>query len=181
MSKFMPTSKVKERARNASNPRPLALDPERFSSANRRTLSSPGMRTFLAIVALWGLTEKQRRLILGLPSRSTYQNWVKTAREHRDLVLNLNVLTRISAILGIHQALGMLHRSERDAVSWLRVPHKAIVFGGRPPMELLTCGKPDGLLTVRHFLDAAQAGIYMMPNEIDTNFQPYMDADIFFT
>jgi uncharacterized protein (DUF2384 family) len=139
------------------------------------------MRTFVAIADLWGLTEEERRLILGLPSRSTYQNWVKTAREHRDLVLDLDVLTRISAVLGIHRALGILHRSERDAVSWLRGPHKAIVFGGRPPMELLTCGTQDGLLTVRRFLDAARGGIYMAPNEIDTNFKPYTDADIVFT
>lgn len=139
------------------------------------------MRTFLAIADLWGLTEKERQLALRLPSRSIYQNWVKTAREHRDLVLNLDVLTRISAVLGVHQALGILHRSERDAVSWLRGPHKAIVFGGRPPVELVASGTQDGVLTVLRFLDAARGGIYMAPNEIDANFKPITDTDIVFT
>src|SRR5271168_4268386 len=125
MSNMMSSSKAKAGARNTAHPGTLMLDPERFSSANRRKLSAPGLRTFLAITDLWGLTEEQRRLILGLPSRSTYQNWIKTAREHRDLVLDLDVLTRISAVLGIHRALGILHCSERDAVSWLRGPHKA--------------------------------------------------------
>ena len=144
-------------------------------------MSAPGLRTFLAIADLWGLTEEQRRLILGLPSRSTFQNWVKTVREHRELVLDLDVLTRISAVLGIHQALGVLHNSEQEGIAWLRSAHLALVFGGRPPLELLACGTQDGLLTVRRFLDAARGGIYMAPNEIDTNFQPYTDADIIFT
>ena len=56
---------------------------------------------------------EQRRLILGMPPRSTYQNWVKAVREHRDILLDLDVLTRISAVLGIYQALGILHSTEQ--------------------------------------------------------------------
>src|SRR5271156_3032100 len=161
MSKNMPASKAKAGARNMAHPGPLVLDPERFSSVNRRKLSAPGLRTFLAIADLWGLAEEQRRLILGLPSRSTYQNWVKMVREHREITLDVDVLTRISAILGIHQALGVLHGTEREGIAWLRTPHRANVFGGRPPMDLATSGTQDGLLTVRRFLDAARGGQYM--------------------
>ena len=163
------------------DPGPPRLDPTRFSPANRRRLSAPGLRTFLAIADLWGLTEEQRRLILGLPSRSTYQNWVRMVREHRDLTLDLDVLTRISAVLGIHQALGVLFGSERDGIAWLRGPHRATVFGGQPPLDLVTSGTQDGLLTVRRFLDAARGGLYMSPNEVDADFRPYTDADIVFT
>jgi len=177
----MSASQSSHGSRGKVQPGPLALSSERFSSANRRRLSAPGLRTFLAIADLWGLTEEQRRLILGLPSRSTYQNWAKAVREHRELVLDLDVLTRISAVLGIHQALGVLQNAEHEGIAWLRTPHLAPVFGGMPPLELVTCGTQDGLLTVRRFLDAARGGIYMAPNEIDTNFQPYTDADIVFT
>ncbi len=45
------------------------LDPLRFAPANRRRLSGPALRTFLAIADLWKLNEGQRRLILGYPSR----------------------------------------------------------------------------------------------------------------
>src|ERR1700682_3680042 len=83
---------------------PQRLDNSRFAPANRRRLSGPGLRTFLAIADLWGLTEEQRRLVLGLRARSTYRNWVKMVREHRDLTLGVDVLIRISAVLGIHQA-----------------------------------------------------------------------------
>lgn len=157
------------------------LDPARFSVTNRRRLSAPGLRTFVAIADLWGLNEEQRRLVLGMPSRSTYQNWVRTAREHRDVTLDVDVLTRISAILGIHQALGVLHLTEQEGLAWLHGPHAATIFGGNPPLDLLTSGVQDDLLTIRRFLDAAQGSLYMEPNEIDRDFRPYTDADIVFS
>src|ERR1700684_3811873 len=101
-------------------PSPPVLDPGRFSPESRKRLSGPGMRTFLAIADLWGLTEEQRRLILGLPPRSTFHGWAKAAREHVPLRLDLDTLLRISAILGIHQALGILFPTEAEAIAWLR-------------------------------------------------------------
>jgi hypothetical protein len=157
------------------------LDAGRFDPANRRRLSAPGLRTFLAIADLWGLTEEQRRLVLGYPSRSTYHNWAKTVREHGKLTLDVDVLTRISAVLGIHQALGILFPTEPEGIAWLRGPHKATVFGGRPPLALITSGTQDSLLTVRRFLDGARGGLYMPPNDIDRGFRPYTDADIVFS
>jgi len=159
-------------------PEATLLDRSRFEPAVRRRLSAPALRTFLAIADLWGLNEEQRRLALGYPSRSTYHHWAKLAREHQDFTLDVDTLTRISAVFGIHQALGILYATERDAVGWLRGPHDGAVFGGKPPLALVTSGSQDGLLTVRRFLDAARGGQYMEPNAIDAGFQPYDDADI---
>ena len=160
---------------------PHRLDPTRFGSANRRRLSAPGLRTFLAIADLWRLTEGERLLILGLPSRSTFYNWVRAVREHRDITLDVDVLIRISAVLGIHQALGVLHGSEHDGAAWLRTPHSGLVFGGHPPMNLVTSGTQDGLMTVRRFLDAARGGIYMEPGPADLEASVYTDDDVRFT
>ena len=159
---------------------PPILDASRFAAPVRRRLSGPGLRTFLAIADLWGLTESERLLVLGVPSRSTYYGWVSAAREHRDFTLAVDVLTRISALLGIHQALGVLHASEREAIAWLRTPHRALPFGGQPPLALVTSGTQDGLMVVRRFLDAARGGFYMVPNEIDRDFEPYTDEDVVF-
>jgi len=156
------------------------LDMRRFAPANRRRLSAAGLRTFLAIADLWALSEEQRLLLLGLPSRSTYYNWVKAVREHREITLDLDVLLRISAILGIHQALGVLHSGEPEAVAWLRTSHGAAVFGGLPPLDLACAGTQDSLLTVRRFLDAARGGFYMPPSGLDRDFAPYADTDIVF-
>lgn len=156
------------------------LDPSRFAPANRRRLSAPGLRTFLAIADLWGLNEEQRRLILGYPSRSTYHSWCKHAREHGAFTLDVDVLTRISAVLGIHQALGVLFNDEHEGVAWLRQPHDAPAFGGHPPLDLVVSGTQDGLMVVRRFLDAAQGGLYMPPGATDVGFAPYEDGEIIF-
>jgi hypothetical protein len=159
---------------------PQKLDSSRFAPANRKQLSAPALRTFLAIADLWGLTEEQRLLVLGYPSRSTYHNWCKKAREHEAITLDVDVLTRISAVLGIHQALGILFPQERLGVDWLQSPHDAVVFGGHPPLALITSGSQDGLLSVRRFLDGARGGLYMQPNATDHAFTPYDETEIVF-
>ncbi|SCW66178.1 Protein of unknown function [Rhizobium mongolense subsp. loessense] len=159
---------------------PQRLETDRFAPATRKRLSAPALRTFLAIADLWGLNEEQRLLVLGYPSRSTYHNWAKQAREHGAFTLDVDILIRISAVLGIHQALGILFPDERVGVAWLRTPHEALVFGGHSPLDVLTSGTQDGLMTVRRFLDAARGGIYMHPNILDEAFTPYEDRDIVF-
>jgi Protein of unknown function (DUF2384) len=159
---------------------PQRLSNSRFAPANRRRLSAPALRTFLAIADLWGLSEEQRLLILGYPSRSTYHNWCRQAREHGAFTLDVDVLTRISAVLGIHQGLGILFPTEQQGVEWLRTPHRALVFGGRQPLDLVTSGSQDGLLTVRRFLDGARGGLYMQPNAVDEAFTPYDESEIIF-
>ncbi|WP_309642994.1 MbcA/ParS/Xre antitoxin family protein [Phenylobacterium sp.] len=160
---------------------PEAPIADRLSSPNRRRLSGPGLRTFATIADLWGLSDDERLLVLGLPSRSTYYNWLKAVREHRDITLDVDRLTRISAVLGIHQALGVLHATEREGRVWLRTPHAAPLFGGRPPMALITSGLMDSLMSVRRFLDAARGGLYMPPADLDRDFTPYVDRDIVFS
>lgn len=159
---------------------PQRLDNSRFLPANRKRLSAPALRTFLAIANLWELTEEQRLLMLGYPSRSTYHGWCKQAREHGAFTLDVDVLTRISIVFGVHQALGILFPTEPQGVEWLRGPHSAPVFGGHPPLDLLTSGSQDGMLTVRRFLDGARGGAYMQPNALDQAFTPYEDTEIVF-
>ncbi len=162
-------------------PSRFQLDAARFSPANRRRLSGPGLRSFLAIADLWRLTEVERLLVLGGPSRSTFYGWVKAARDDRDLVLPTDTLIRISAVLGIHKSLRILFQTEHDGVEWLRGPHQSQPFGGQPPLALVTGGTQDGLMAVRRFLDAARGGLFMPPNEADADGPPLSDDDIVFT
>lgn len=150
----------------------------RFEPATRRRLSGPALRSFAAIAELWGLSEEQRRLVLGYPSRSTYHNWMKQARIAAEVTLDVDTLTRLSAVFGIHQALGVLFATPEAGVEWLRGPHQAPVFGGQAPIALVTNGTLDGLMLVRRFLDAARGGLYMAPNAIDAVFAPSSDQDI---
>lgn len=151
-----------------------------FAPENRRRLSASGLRTFLSIAELWGLTDEQRRLILGYPARSTYRGWVKKAYEHRDITLGVDVLIRISAILGIYVGLKILFADEEEGVAWLRRPHDARTFGGTTPIDLITSGFQDALLTVRRFVDAARGGLYMSPSPDERDWPPYDDTEIIF-
>src|SRR4051812_16614419 len=85
-------ARIARKGRQAVESGPERLDQRRFAPANRKRLSAPALRTFLAIADLWRLTEEERRLVLGLPSRSTFHNWVKLAREHGELTLSVDVL-----------------------------------------------------------------------------------------
>lgn len=155
-------------ARDAQQNAPVAQrGMNRFDPVNRRRLSASGLRTFLRIADHWGLNEQQRLLVLGYPYRSRYIRWCKQVQQQKQLTLSIDVLTRISAALGIYQGLRVLHADESHAVEWLRTPHKAIVFGGLPPLDLVTCGTQDGLLTVRRFLDSACEGRYMPLGRLD--------------
>ena len=154
------------------------LDEDQFSPESRRRLSGPGLRTFVRIADLWGLSDWERWTVLGQPARVDYHEWVEAAGEGRNLVLSVDVLTRISAMLGIHQALEVLHHTD-DGVTWMRRRDWSTVFGGRVPMEMVTSGSVKELLTVRHALDAATAGHHWVePNEVDRDFIPYTSANI---
>lgn len=147
---------------------------------DRRCLSGPALRTFLAIAGLWRLTGEQQRLILGSPSRSAYSRWRRRVREHRQITLEENVLIRISAVLGIHRGLGELFADELEGVAWLHNPNCAASFGGNPPIDLLADGTLDGPMTVRRFVDAARGGLYMPPTAEEANALPYDDSEIIF-
>jgi hypothetical protein len=56
-----------------------------------------------------------------------------------------------------------------DEDAWLKKPHDAPVFGGQPPLNLLT----SGLMLVRRYLDAWRGGVFAAPNAADNNFTPY--------
>ena len=154
------------------------LGVERFEPGNRRRLSAPALRTFAAIADLWGLNEEQRRLVLGYPSRSTYQNWMKLAREQGEVTLDVDALMRLSAVFGVHQALGVLFADAQEQLGWLKGPHDAPLFGGQTPLSLIVSGSLDGILQVRRFLDAARGGVYMPPNGLDVGFPATTAGDI---
>ncbi|CAO3459631.1 MbcA/ParS/Xre antitoxin family protein [Azospirillum largimobile] len=157
---------------------PSLLRPDRFAPSKRRHLSAPGLRTFLAIADRWGWTEAERLLVLGSPGRSTYFGWAAKARDGQELTLPVDVLLRISAVLGIHKALMILFGSGSAGLDWLTGPHDAPSFGGQPPMALVTNGTMDGPMLVRRYLDAARGGVFGPPGPLDEASTPYSDDDI---
>jgi hypothetical protein len=151
-----------------------------IDAAARRRVSSPGLRTFLAIADRYGIATRDRIALLGEPSNSTYHEWVKKARAEAALTLPLDTLTRISGFLGIHKALGILFPIEAEAMTWLKGPHRGEVFGGQAPIEVATGGGLDGILTVRRYLDAWRGGLRGGPG-VATEFEPVRHEDVVFS
>jgi Antitoxin Xre/MbcA/ParS C-terminal toxin-binding domain len=157
---------------------PALLSPERFEPKARERLGAPALRTFAAITGGWGLSEAQRLSVLGFPGRSTYHYWLAKARDRKQVLLPVDTLLRLSAVLGIHKDLRILFGRAEDEGAWLKKPHDAPVFGGQPPINLVTNGTQDGLMLVRRYLDAWRGGVFAAPNAADRNFAPYSDEDI---
>jgi uncharacterized protein (DUF2384 family) len=157
---------------------PTQVDPALADGAERRRLSGPAMRTFLSIAERWRLSEEQRLRLLGLPGRSTFYAWAERARRGEGLALGLDVLLRISAVLGIHKGLRIVFSRDQDAIAWLSAPNQGPLFGGQRPIDLITCGTQDGLLAVRRYLDAWRGGHFAAPNAADRDAPPLGDQDI---
>jgi hypothetical protein len=81
-------------------------------------------------------------------------------------------------VLGIHKDLRILFGRQEDEGAWLKKPHDAPVFGGQPPLNLVTSGTQDGLMLVRRYLDGWRSGVFAAPNAADRNFVRYSDEDI---
>lgn len=157
---------------------PAFLSSTRFEPKARERLGAPALRTFAAITEGWGLSEAQRLSVLGFPGRSTYHYWLAKARDRKPVLLPVDTLLRLSSVLGIHKDLAILLGRPEDEGAWLQKPHDAPVFGGQPPINLVTSGTQDGLMLVRRYLDAWRGGVFAAPNGADRNFEPYSDDDI---
>jgi Antitoxin Xre/MbcA/ParS C-terminal toxin-binding domain len=157
---------------------PAVLSADRFEPKARAPLGGPALRTFATISERWGLSEGQRLSVLGYPGRSTYHYWLAKARDRKRVLLSVDTLLRLSAVLGIHKNLRILFARMEDEGAWLKKPHDAPVFGGQPPISLVTNGTQDGLMLVRRYLDAWRGGVFAAPNAADQDFAPYSDEDI---
>ena len=145
---------METRSRRAAAPPPaedLALRPE---PEVRKRLSGPALRTFFNVAAAWSLTVTEQRALLGWPAASTYHKY--KAGEHG--ALSFDTLTRLSLILGIYKSLQVLYPEPAFADAWVRLPNSNAIFGGRPPLTIMTDAGIDGLYRVRRLLDGRRGG-----------------------
>lgn len=134
------------------------IDLARVTRAERARLSGPALRTFVNIAREWGLSERERLIVLGQPGRSTYHGWLAKAQAGAATALPLDTLLRISALLGIYKALKLIFLREHEDRAWLQAANSGPVFAGQPPLALITAGSQDGILLVRRYLDAWRGG-----------------------
>lgn len=107
------------------------------------------MRTFLNIGKAWGLSVAEQQALLGYPAASTYHKH----KAGQVGTLSFDMLTRISLVIGIYKALHILYADDALADWWPKLPNSNVLFGGDPPLTLMTETGIDGLYQVRRLLD----------------------------
>jgi Protein of unknown function (DUF2384) len=113
-----------------------------------------GLRAFFRIADQWQITHDQAMVLLGRPARSTYFKWRKGEVKGKPHALDL--VTRISYVLGIFKALEVIYQRPEHADRWVTQPNLA--FGGQSALERMMGGQITDLALVRDYLDSVRGG-----------------------
>jgi len=119
----------------------------------RERLSPAALKAFFNIMARWKLRDEDARALLGGVSNGPFYEM----KRNPDRTLDTDRLTRISYIVGIFKALGVLH-SEALADAWVQQPNANPVFAGLTPLAYMIAGGLPAMQNVRRLLDARRAG-----------------------
>src|SRR5260370_1393420 len=102
------------------------------SRASRERLSPAALKAFFNIMARWKVRDEDARLLLGGVSNGPFYEM----KRNPDRTLDADRLTRISYLVGIFKALGVLY-SDALADAWIQRPNSNPLFGGATPLLYL--------------------------------------------
>lgn len=118
----------------------VAQDPSKTASV--------ALKTFFNIMEKWGAKNEQQIILLGQPSSGTFYNW----KRGKVASLPVDTLERISYVMGIYKALGVLFPTRAQADAWPTKPNQA--FDGQSALEYMCKGSMVHLIHLRRYLDA---------------------------
>lgn len=121
--------------------------------ATRERLSGPSLRAFFNVMTRWQVKDDDARALLGGVTNGPYYEMKRSP----DRLLDVDRLTRVSLLIGIFKALGVLH-SEALADRWVHLPNSNRLFAGTTPLAYMVRGGVPAMQTVRRLLDARRAG-----------------------
>lgn len=121
--------------------------------AERERLSPAAARTFFNIMDRWSVRDEDARALLGGISNGAFYDLKKKPGR----ILEADRLLRISYLIGIFKALGILY-SEELADRWTQLANSNRIFGGRTPLAYMIAGGLPAMQTVRRLLDARRGG-----------------------
>jgi Protein of unknown function (DUF2384) len=105
-------------------------------------------RAIIRLFDHWGMTDDDASTLLGDVSTRTYQRW-KAGQYGR---ANVDLVARMSNVLGIHKALRLLFSDPARGYRWVRAANAA--FGGKSALDVMLAGQITDLMRVRRYLDA---------------------------
>jgi hypothetical protein len=119
----------------------------------RERLSPAALKAFFNAMARWKVRDEDARGLLGGVTNGPFYEM----KRNPDRTLDTDRLTRISFVIGIFKALGLLH-SEALADAWVQRPNSNPLFAGLTPLEYMIRGGLPAMQNVRRLLDARRAG-----------------------
>jgi Protein of unknown function (DUF2384) len=105
-------------------------------------------RAMLRLFEHWGVTDAEGAVLLGDVSLRTLQRW-KAGQYGR---AGVDIVARMSNLLGIHKALRLLFADAGRGYRWVRAANAD--FGGRSALDVMLGGQITDLMRVRRYLDA---------------------------
>jgi hypothetical protein len=136
-------------------PRSTDSAPDLTNSEVRAALAESAVPAMVRLSSAWQLTAAESCALLGdLPERT----WYRMKAGQWQGSLTQDVLTRVSATLGIYKALHLLF-SGPVADEWIRLPNRGALFAGARPIDRIAQGGIPALLDVRRHLDALRGGL----------------------
>ncbi len=105
-------------------------------------------RAIIRLFDHWGVTDAEASVLLGDLSPRTFQRW-KAGQLGR---VGIDLVTRMSNLLGIHKALRLLFDDAARGYRWIHAANAA--FGGKSALAVMLAGQITDLMRVRRYLDA---------------------------
>jgi len=119
----------------------------------RERLSPAALKAFFTMMTRWKVRDEDARALLGGVTNGPFYEM----KRNPERTLDTDRLTRVSYLIGIFKALGILH-SEALADAWVQRPNSNPLFAGLTPLEYMIRGGLPAMQNVRRLLDARRAG-----------------------
>lgn len=92
--------------------------------------------TFFEITARWGLTQSERRALLGSPMDERWFHFIRDPQPR----ITPQEFSRVQAVVQLEEALSNCVNDPHEAARWLRTLEREPPFFGRAPLALLLRG-----------------------------------------
>lgn len=106
------------------------------------------LKVFFNIMNEWNVKNQDQITLLGKPGTTTFYNWKKGQATS----LSVDTMERISYIMGIYKALGILFPTREQADAWIKKPNKH--FNNESALDYMLKGSMVHLNDMRRYLDA---------------------------
>ena len=117
------------------------------------TTSATAFKVVNNILGKWSCSVAQKEALLGMKKSALYKK-LDQAENKNPINLDRDQLDRVSYILNIHQALGMLFSNKENVYGFVNMPNKNPYFNGKTPLEIMSTGSLPSLYEVYNRINA---------------------------